>query len=474
MKRISLILLIGVSNVYFLFAQVGIGTNTPHSSAALEIANTGKGILIPRMTQTQRGNIASPAAGLLIYQIDQTNGFYYFDGLSWLSLSNSAGLADKENTANKSNDAFFTANSDVKFPTQQAVKAYVDASVAVSLENYSSINSGSAVAVNSVSDVLIPNMSLTPGAGIYAVSFNTQYSIETLTRISDFDNDQAAIKLNQIINSLYAYQHPTNNNNYAAATVLTNGQVINPGTYAVAGALSISGTITLDGQNDPNSVFVFKTDGAFNTAAGAQVNLINGASAANVFWISKGALGIGANNVINGTLISDGAAVAVGTSVTLNGRMFSSNGAISFGPGTVTSPVNSTLVDFGPLSSFVMFTALGAISNSGASTYNGDIATNSGTISGFETASIYGTLYDFETIPVDDITGSQASFSVYQNGVLIPNSTRSRINEFETSDIRLQAIATVDDIQAIEVRCKIEGGGEVRIKNRILTLIKVH
>lgn len=474
MKRILLILLIEVSNVCSLFSQVGIGTNTPHSSAALEIANTAKGILIPRMTQTQRGNINSPATGLLIYQTDQTGGFYYFDGLTWSSLSNATYLGDKENAANKSNDAFFTANSDVKFPTQQAVKSYVDASISTSLQNYRSINSGSAVAVNSLSDILIPNMSLIPGAGTYSVSFNSQYSIDTLTRVSDFNSTQGASHLTAMVSTLNAYQHPTNNINYVAATVLSDGQVFAPGTYSITGALSITGEISLDGQNDPNTIFIFKTDGAFNTAASAKIKLINAASAANVFWISKGALGIGADNILNGTFISDGAAIAVGELSTINGRLLSTNGAISFGPGTVTAPANSTLVDFGSLSTFVVFTAAGAITNSGIATYNGNIATNSGAISGFETATINGTLYVFNTVPVDDIAGSKASFSIYQNGVLIPTATRTRVNELETGEISLQAIANVAADEAIEVRCKIEGGGEVRIKNRILTLIKVH
>jgi len=45
----------------------GIGTPTPHSSAMLEVASTDKGLLPPRMSQGQRDAIASPAAGLLIY-----------------------------------------------------------------------------------------------------------------------------------------------------------------------------------------------------------------------------------------------------------------------------------------------------------------------------------------------------------------------------------------------------------------------
>ncbi len=49
----------------------GIAINTsglsPDSSAALDINFTNKGFLLPRMTQTQRNNIANPAVGLQIY-----------------------------------------------------------------------------------------------------------------------------------------------------------------------------------------------------------------------------------------------------------------------------------------------------------------------------------------------------------------------------------------------------------------------
>ena len=63
-----------------LMAQTGIGTTTPSASAKLEIASTDKGLLIPRMTSTQKGNIASPANGLLIYQTDDVVGFYVQTG----------------------------------------------------------------------------------------------------------------------------------------------------------------------------------------------------------------------------------------------------------------------------------------------------------------------------------------------------------------------------------------------------------
>ncbi len=74
-------------------AQVGIGTTTPNASAALDIVSNGNdtGVLFPRMTTIQRDAIASPATGLLIYNIT-TNSFNYNMGTSgtpnWVNISN--------------------------------------------------------------------------------------------------------------------------------------------------------------------------------------------------------------------------------------------------------------------------------------------------------------------------------------------------------------------------------------------------
>jgi hypothetical protein len=85
MKKITLIALMLFTA--FGYAQVGINTNNPDASSALEIESTTGGILIPRLTETQRDAIASPASGLMIYQTDSTAGFYFFNGSSWSLLS---------------------------------------------------------------------------------------------------------------------------------------------------------------------------------------------------------------------------------------------------------------------------------------------------------------------------------------------------------------------------------------------------
>jgi len=61
---------------------VGIGTSTPDASAALDVSSTSKGLLLPRLSQAQRDAIASPAAGLTIYNTD-TNKLNTWNGTSW-------------------------------------------------------------------------------------------------------------------------------------------------------------------------------------------------------------------------------------------------------------------------------------------------------------------------------------------------------------------------------------------------------
>src|SRR5678809_991539 len=75
-------------------AQQGVAINTDGSSsdnsAMLDIKSNAKGILIPRLTTSQKNAIATPAVGLLIYQTDGTTGFYYYNGSAWAPVSSAA------------------------------------------------------------------------------------------------------------------------------------------------------------------------------------------------------------------------------------------------------------------------------------------------------------------------------------------------------------------------------------------------
>ncbi len=81
--------------------SVAINTDgsAANSSAILDIKSTSKGLLIPRLTQTQRNAVATPATGLLIYQTDYTPGYYYYNGSTWTALSGSGGSSNNWTTS---------------------------------------------------------------------------------------------------------------------------------------------------------------------------------------------------------------------------------------------------------------------------------------------------------------------------------------------------------------------------------------
>jgi hypothetical protein len=59
-----------------------------HASAILDVQSTTKGILVPRMTKTEKNAIASPATGLLVYQLSPDSiGFHYYNGTQWIWLN---------------------------------------------------------------------------------------------------------------------------------------------------------------------------------------------------------------------------------------------------------------------------------------------------------------------------------------------------------------------------------------------------
>lgn len=82
MKKIKLLAFICLTQL--TFSQVGIGTTTPHPSSILHLNSTTSGLLIPRLTTTQKNAVVSPATGLLIYQTDGAAGFWYYTGTTWV------------------------------------------------------------------------------------------------------------------------------------------------------------------------------------------------------------------------------------------------------------------------------------------------------------------------------------------------------------------------------------------------------
>ena len=105
-------------------------------------------------------------------------------------------------------------------------------------------------------------------------------------------------------------------------------QTLLPGVYTLGGATALNGTLTLNGENDVNSIFIIQIGDALTIGASSNVILINKAQLCNVFWQVNGAFSLGAGSVFRGTIIANGA-ITLGEGSSLFGRGFSIAGAIN-------------------------------------------------------------------------------------------------------------------------------------------------
>jgi hypothetical protein len=105
------------------------------------------------------------------------------------------------------------------------------------------------------------------------------------------------------------------------------GKTLVGGVYS-GGTLALTGTLTLDGQNDPNSVWVFQTKSTLITASTSKVALIRGASPCNVFWQVTSSATLGSGSTFVGTImaLTD---ITMANGVTVNGRALARNGGVT-------------------------------------------------------------------------------------------------------------------------------------------------
>ena len=175
MRNIIYILLFGLLLPKLGAQNVGINgdNSTPAPSAMLDVKSTDKGILIPRMTQTQRNLIASPATGLLVYQIDGTDGFYFYNGTAWTSLSGGGGDNLGNHTA--------TANLNMNGNSVTNAATVTAAAATISGNNYpNNLGSNGQVLTTNGAGQLAWQTSAAAGHGIQLLATTEGLSAQTL------------------------------------------------------------------------------------------------------------------------------------------------------------------------------------------------------------------------------------------------------------------------------------------------------
>ena len=106
------------------------------------------------------------------------------------------------------------------------------------------------------------------------------------------------------------------------------GTTILPGVYCTGSSIGVTGTVTLDGNGDPNAVFVFQAGTDLTTAG--NVVLINGAQARNVWWQVGSSATLGTSSQWKGNIVAL-TSITLVDNAALIGRALARNGAVTLG-----------------------------------------------------------------------------------------------------------------------------------------------
>ncbi|MCW2992657.1 MAG: hypothetical protein JWQ18_152, partial [Conexibacter sp.] len=106
------------------------------------------------------------------------------------------------------------------------------------------------------------------------------------------------------------------------------GLVLPAGAYRYTSSAQLTGPLTLDAQGDPNAQFVFEIASALTTASASSVNLVNGASACNVYWQVGSSATLGSTTAFQGNLMAL-TSISLNANASVIGRVLARNGQIS-------------------------------------------------------------------------------------------------------------------------------------------------
>jgi uncharacterized repeat protein (TIGR01451 family) len=181
--------------------------------------------------------------------------------------------------------------------------------------------------VNTGATTLDGDLGLSPGTSVTGFPPG---QVNGATHVADSVASQAQTDL------AAAYSDASTRPVTATIPTALGGTTQDPGVYdSAAGTFAINGILTLDGQGDPNAVFIFQAPTTLGTTAASDVRLINGAQASNVFWAVGTSATLGAGSTLSGSILAL-ASITVATGALIDGRALSSNGAVTLAACTIT------------------------------------------------------------------------------------------------------------------------------------------
>lgn len=201
---------------------------------------------------------------------------------------------------------------------------------------------GSTTVTNTGPSVITGDLGLSPGTAV------TGFPPGIVAGGSTYAADAQALQAKTDATTAYGdLAGQVCNTSYSVTTDL-GGKTLVPGVYCFASSAAITGTLTLNGEGNPDSVFIFRVGSTLITASDASVALINGAQRCDVFWHvgSSATLGTGTNFI--GTVIAH-ASITFDTNAAATGRALALTGAVTLDANTVSVNSCTATVDSPPV-----------------------------------------------------------------------------------------------------------------------------
>ena len=128
---------------------------------------------------------------------------------------------------------------------------------------------------------------------------------------------------------------------------ILGGQTLVGGVYNAGGfTLGLTGTLTLNGQDDPSSVWIFQATSDLITASASRVKFINGGDPCNVFWQVTSSATLGKGSTFVGTIMAL-TSITLASGVTVDGRVLARNGDVTLINDTITRSTCSAVTPSG-------------------------------------------------------------------------------------------------------------------------------
>lgn len=117
------------------------------------------------------------------------------------------------------------------------------------------------------------------------------------------------------------------------------GLTLTPGVYCFSSSASLTGTLTLDLQGNPDAFFLFKIGSTLTTASASSVALINNGGETcppNLYWQVGSSATLGTGTSFTGNILAL-TSITLTTGANMNGRALARNGAVTLDTNTIAS-----------------------------------------------------------------------------------------------------------------------------------------